>query len=196
MSTKMTYEEPGESFTNLLLSLQGGDAFSMQKRKMISGSQSRKAGAPRSAWGLDDLGLLWYRGSVYVPHDRGLREEIMKTNHDDPTGGHFGTARTVELILRKYYWPSAAKHIREYIHTCDICQRTKAPRHRPYGLLQPLPTPTRPWKDLSMDLITGLPPGRGQTGRGTDSYDAILVVVDRYTKMSKYFPIKKTLNAQ
>jgi hypothetical protein len=195
MSTETAYEELEESFTNLLLSLQRGDAFSMQKRKMITETQSRKAGAPGSAWGLDDTGLLRYRGSVYVPQDRGLRKEIIKTNHDDPTGGHFGTARTVELILRKYYWPSAAKDIREYVCTCDVCQRTRMPQHCPYGLLQPLPTSTRPWKDLFIDLIINLLLGQNQIGSATSSYDAILVIVDRYMKMSKYFLIRKTLDA-
>jgi Integrase core domain. len=43
-----------------------------------------------------------------------------------------------------------------------------------------------------MDMIVGLPPSADGESK---AYDAILVVVDRYTKMAKYFPIRNTLNA-
>jgi len=50
--------------------------------------------------------LLCDRGSAYVPNDPAVRQKIMKMNHNDLYGGHFGVARTTELIHRKYYWPS------------------------------------------------------------------------------------------
>ena len=40
-----------------------------------------------------------------------------------------------------------------------------------------------------MDFIIGLPPSR----RGDKVYDAICVIVDRYTKMALYLPIVKTI---
>lgn len=42
-----------------------------------------------------------------------------------------------------------------------------------------------------MDFITGLPPGKPLDS----AYDAILVVMDRYTKMVHYIPTKKTKDA-
>src|SRR5437764_11577361 len=113
-------------------------------------------------------------------------------NHDDPYGGHFGVARTMELIRRKYYWPSVGRDIKKYVSTCDICQRTKAPRHKHYGELQPLLVPTRPWTSMSMDIIVGLP---SSAAADSKAYDAILVTIDRFTKMAKYFPIRETINA-
>ena len=62
-----------------------------------------------------------------MPNDPAVRQEIMKMNHDDPYGGHFGVARTTELIRRKYYWPSVGRDIKKYVSTYDVCQRTKAP---------------------------------------------------------------------
>ena len=43
-----------------------------------------------------------------------------------------------------------------------------------------------------MDFITGLPPS--STGIGT-AYDSILTIVDRYTKMAKYIPVRTTITA-
>ena len=40
-----------------------------------------------------------------------------------------------------------------------------------------------------MDFITGLPPSR----RGDKVYNAICVIVDRYTKMALYLPTVKTI---
>ena len=61
-----------------------------------------------------------------------------------------------------------------FIATCVDCQVTKYETKKTAGLLCPLPVPTQPWSDLSLDFICGLPPYRGNT--------TILVVVDRFSK--------------
>ena len=99
--------------------------------------------------------------------------------------------KTYELLHRKYYWPKMKSAVEEHCKTCDICQRTKTLRHRPYGELQSLPQPSGPWKEISIDFVTGLPPSKRQ-GR---VYDAILVVVDRYTKMVRYLACSKKITA-
>ena len=55
-----------------------------------------------------------------------------------------------------------------------ICQRTKGGQPRS-GLLQALPIPDRPWKDISMNFIVGLP----EAPRG---FNAIYKFVDWLTK--------------
>jgi hypothetical protein len=45
-------------------------------------------------------GLLYYKGKLYIPNNKELRAEIIKTCHDMPTTGHPSKHRMLELVLR------------------------------------------------------------------------------------------------
>ena len=121
-------------------------------------------------------GLLWYQGKIWIPKDEGIRTSLIAKHHESPQAGHGGTAKTTELINRRYYWPKIRKDIKRFIKNCDTCQRTKVVRHTPYGLLESNKAPDRLWKSIAMDFLADLPKSEG--------YDTILVVVDQLTKMS------------
>ena len=72
--------------------------------------------------------------------------------------------------------------VQEYVWTCDACQRNKTARHKKYGKLVPLPIPYQPWEQISMDFITDLPKVNG--------YTQCWVIVDRFTKMAHFIPLK------
>ena len=154
----------------------------------VSGTQEV---APSSEPWSDSDHCLFHEGKAYIPAS--LRGEILELNHDDPLAGHFGKDKTIELVSRKYYWPSMKSDIARYVEGCDVCMSSKATRHKPYGNLQSLPIPTHKWKDITMDFVTGLP--ESKDWKGVD-YDSILVVVDRLTKMVHYEAVKKTLTAE
>ena len=123
---------------------------------------------------------LWRKGDrVAIPDADGIRERILEAMHDAPLSGHPGVERTTELISRFYWWPKMKEQILEYVRTCDECQMNKASRRKAHGLLQPLPIPEKRWSSVSMDLITSLP-------LTTDGHDAIIVFVDRLTKMAHF----------
>ncbi|MBW0530633.1 hypothetical protein O181_070348 [Austropuccinia psidii MF-1] len=48
-----------------------------------------------------------------------------------------------------------------------------------------LQAPSRPWETVRIDCVTGLPPG------GDRSYDALLVIVDRFSKTPIFQPCYK-----
>jgi putative transposase len=71
------------------------------------------------------------------------------------------------------------QNINRYIENCDICQKIIVRKYKPYGLLQSLPRSESPWKNISINFITGLSPSL----RGGRAFDVILAVVDRYSKI-------------
>jgi transposase InsO family protein len=173
-----------QEIPELIKKLQGADALAVRIRETL------KEG-PTNNWEKTRKGLLKYQGQVYVPDDHAVRTEILRRYHDDPHAGHFGTERTTELVKRKYYWPGMNADVAEHVRTCDICQKTKVKRHAPYGELQSLPQPKGPWQQITIDFMSGIPPSKWN-GK---VYDALLVIVDRYTKMALYIPVTKKLTA-
>jgi len=131
---------------------------------------------------------LWHQGKIWVPKEEGIRTNLIRRHHDMPQAGHRGTAKTRELLKRKYYWPHMRDTIKQYVKNCDICQRTKVVRHAPYGLMKPTEAPDRPSKSISIDFITDLPKSEGD--------DAILIVIDRLTKMAHFLPCTKEMKVR
>ncbi|MCO5604993.1 hypothetical protein L7F22_059168 [Adiantum nelumboides] len=70
----------------------------------------------------------------------------------------------------------------------DRLLQVKYDRHKPAGLLQPLPVPDQPWESIAMDFIMDLP--RTQTGN-----DAISTIVDRFSKQAHFILVRKTIKA-
>ena len=131
---------------------------------------------------IDSDGIIHRNGRTMIPaSDLSLKADILHECHDIPTSGHLGTAKTLELVKRQFYWNAMDKEVKEYVTSCLQCQRDKPSNQAPIGLLQPLPIPERPWSSVSMDLITQLP-------RTVNGFDAIFVVVCRFTKMVHYIP--------
>ncbi len=133
--------------------------------------------------------MIEYNESLYVSEDLSVRKELLKRHHDDSLARHFDADKISELLDCKYYWKSMIKNVKEYIDTCDICQRVKMKRHLSYDELKSLSQLTDSWKEITMNFITDLSSSKWKKV----VYDLILVIVDHYTKMTRYLSMKKTL---
>lgn len=134
-------------------------------------------------------GILKIRNDL--PEDQ--QEKIIRQHHDDPVHGHPGITRTMELIKRNYEFSKMKEKVTTFIAKCEHCQKNKHSTHAPYGEMQAQELPDTPWTDISMDFVTGLPTSKDPTTNV--AYDAILVVVDRFTKYAEYIPFRKDYNA-
>jgi hypothetical protein len=61
----------------------------------------------------NEKGLVYLRNLIYIPNC--MRIKIIKQHHDDPMHGHIGTEKTVELILRNYYFLNMRRKVQSYI---------------------------------------------------------------------------------
>jgi hypothetical protein len=133
-------------------------------------------------------GLWWQNGKLMVPADRNIISDILREAHDAPYSGHLGVGKTLHNVKRYYQWPNLHTEVKQYVLTCDSCQRMKSSNQKPAGAYIPLPVPSRNWESISMDLVTDLP----TTPNGNDS---VIVFVDRLSKMVHIAPCTKSVTA-
>ena len=122
-----------------------------------------------------------------------VQQIIIEEHHNDPVHGHPGIARTMELIQRNYQFSGMKDKVASYIAKCEDCKKNKHSTHAPYGEMQAQELPREPWADISIDFVTGLPVSRDPVTQ--ISYDAILVVVDQFTKQAEYIAFRKDFTA-
>ena len=164
---------------------------SLREAEVIEGLKSIDKTAPKALtdgtamWEEDD-GFVYYKGKLYVPNDRSLRKDIVKSCHDSIIAGHPGKNRTIELVSRYYWWPHMAGFISAYVEGCDKCQCYRKDIH-PKAQIQLQEVPEGPWQIVGVDLIGPLPLSKGK--------DMILNVVDHYMKQIHLFPVTSQITA-
>ena len=136
-------------------------------------------------------GHLFLRASpndrLCVPRGK-LRLKLLQEYHDCVVAGHPGRDRTYFRLAQFFFWPRMGLDVKKFVKSCDTCQRVKGGQSGS-GLLQSLPVPSRPWEDISMDFIVGLP-------RTSNGHDAIYTFVDRLTKCVHLIPTSATIDAK
>ncbi|GBG61225.1 hypothetical protein CBR_g19758 [Chara braunii] len=147
-------------------------------------------------YSLGDNGLVYWHGSqgtrepICFPSTGQLRVRAVAEFHDQAAAGHMGFHKTLARVSRLYVTPKRKDFVKDYVAECPTCQEVNSANHLPYGLLQPLPIPKGRWQSISMDFIGPLRP---PTPRG---HDAILVVVDRFTKRARFVPCRYAISAR
>ena len=64
-------------------------------------------------------------GKAYVLKDKELKAEVIQLYHDVLAAGHGERWKTVELVMRNYWWPGVTRDVERYVEGCDLCQRMK-----------------------------------------------------------------------
>ena len=131
-------------------------------------------------------GFLFKKDKLCIPNCS-MCELLVKETHGGGLMGHFGVDKTLALLHEHFYWPHMRKDVISVCAKCVTCKHAKS-KVQPHGLYSPLPVPSQPWVDISMDFVLGLP--RSQSGK-----DSIFVVVDRFSKMAHFIACSKTNDA-
>lgn len=133
--------------------------------------------------------LIIKQNRIYIPNDSALKEKIMYEHHDSKLAGHMGVTKTIHSIQSQFIWPQLAKEVKSYVTSCLTCQTTKSISQKPIGLLSPLPIPPHRFHTFSLDFIGPFPPS------GPDNHNAVLVVVEKITKLVTLIPTYTTATA-
>ncbi|RDY00252.1 hypothetical protein CR513_16592, partial [Mucuna pruriens] len=129
-------------------------------------------------------GFLFRDRRLCVPMSS-IRKLLVKKEHEGGLMGQFREVKTYETLVEHFYWPHMR---RDVYHVCERYLVYKGAKSKvsPHGLCTPLPVPTCPWMDISMDFVLGFP--RCKSGRGS-----IFVVVYRFSKMTNFIPCHKVV---
>ncbi|MBW0517804.1 hypothetical protein O181_057519 [Austropuccinia psidii MF-1] len=117
--------------------------------------------------------------------DRTLINTILHECHDSVSAGHLPEDRTLQRVKTCSWWLNWKKDVEEYFQTCDRCQKANRAPGKEFGMMIQIQEPKSPWEIVHMDWVTALPPG------GDRSYNACLVLVDRYRKTPMFLPCHK-----
>ncbi|MBW0571561.1 hypothetical protein O181_111276 [Austropuccinia psidii MF-1] len=117
--------------------------------------------------------------------DRSLINLLLKECHYSPFSGDLSEDRTRENVKTCMWWPMWQKDVSDYCKTCDRCQKANKSTGKRFENMIKIQEPRRPWQIVHMDWVNGLPPG------GDRSYDAFLVIVDRFSKTPIFLTFHK-----
>ena len=126
--------------------------------------------ASLSDWSFNN-GHLYFHNRMFIPPS--ARSALLHSIHSSPLSGHLGGCHTKVILEQDFWWPGLSTF----------------GKHPVVPPLLPIKSDgTLPFKQLSVDLITNLPPSAG--------FDSVMVVVDHgLTKGVILAPCHKTIDA-
>ena len=57
-----------------------------------------------------------------------------------------------DVLATHFFWPKMRWDVERFVAHYTTCQKAKS-RLNPHGLYMPLPIPSVPWEDISMDFV-------------------------------------------
>ena len=131
---------------------------------------------------IDYMGIFLKRTNFVL--NSSIRELLVCKAHSGGLMGHFGVKKTLDTLHEHFFWQKMRRDVEIIYSRCVTCRKAKS-SVLPPDLYTPLPVPTTPWVDISMDFVLELPISK----RGRDS---IFAVVDRFSKMAHFIACHKT----
>ena len=122
--------------------------------------------------------------------DRRLQEAVIDQAHLLLV--HLGARKTLSYLREYVWWSSMVSNVTAFCASCTTCQRSKPPNQKPYGLLNPLPVPAKPWEAIGVDFVGPLPESKDRDGE----YDSITVIIDLLTAMVHLVPSRSNYTAK
>ena len=115
---------------------------------------------------------------------RSLRIRLLYLAHYPRLQGHPGARRMYDSLRQDFYWRFMANDVFETVRRCLSCAKSKGTSKQAQRFLKLFPA-NGPFEFVAMDILGPLP----KTSHGKQY---VLVITDRYTKLARAIPMKKT----
>ncbi|XP_071959881.1 uncharacterized protein [Antedon mediterranea] len=115
----------------------------------------------------------------------GYRQDIIGIAHDDPLSGHLGVNKTVDKILRHFFWSGLRKDVSNYCKSCHACQVVGKPNQKvPVAPLKPIPAFGEPFSRVIVDCVGPLP-------RTKNGNEYLLTIMCASSRFPEEIPLKR-----
>ena len=85
------------------------------------------------------------------------RDKILAIAHDSIASGHIGRSSTLKRISGPFTWPGITLDVRNYVKSCDVCQKRVEKGRVPKQLLVPTQPIENVFSRCSMGIVGSLP---------------------------------------
>lgn len=93
---------------------------------------------------------------VVVPS--AYRPDILHVAHDHCLAGHMGIRKSLDRVLRHFFWPGVKKDVAQHCRTCHECQTVGKPNQKiPPAPLHPISAIGEPFERILIDRVGPLP---------------------------------------
>lgn len=113
-----------------------------------------------------------------------LREHLLEFHHNNTIAAHMGRDKMIEIMCKRYYWPSMHDDIRTWVSSCLACAKKKPAQPRNDCKLIPIRS-TYPFEIFGIDIC-------GPFNKTKDGNRYILICVDLFTYWVEATPLKTT----
>jgi hypothetical protein len=97
---------------------------------------------------------------------------------------HLCAHKTLTYLHDHVWWKQMSNDVYKYCELCIVCHKSKPSNQKPYGLLNPLLVPVRPWEAFGIDFVSPLPVSKNRNGE----FDTITIIIDLLTAMVHLVP--------
>ena len=112
-----------------------------------------------------------------------LRPRALRIAHRSVLAGHPGQTRMNFRLRRVFYWPHMAADIQATVRECPECAKNRIRLLKHTNPLKLFPA-ERPLESVAVDILGPLPISKKK-------YRFILVITDRYTKLTQVVPLRR-----
>jgi len=121
-------------------------------------------------------------GSQQVSISQSLVTDVLRAEHSSPLAAHPGGYRMYQTLRDHYYWPSLAADVFGWVAAFPTCAKNRLMGTQSTAPIRLFPD-TEPFAAAALDLLGPLP-------RTPEGYEYILVICDRFTKVTRAVPLK------